>query len=57
MNPAAEIWEKVKAIMGAEMTATTLNTWFDDTRAVALEESRLVLYSPTRLKRDIITAR
>ena len=40
MNPAAEVWEKVKALMGAEMTATTLNTWFDDTQAVALEESR-----------------
>ena len=57
MNPAAEVWEKVKALMGAEMTATTLNTWFDDTQAVTLEESRLVLYSPTRFKRDIIAAR
>ena len=57
MNPAAEIWEKVKAIMGAEMTATTLNTWFDDTEAVSLEESRFVLYSPTRFKRDIIASR
>ena len=57
MNPAAEVWEKVKALMGAEMTTTTLNTWFDDTQAVALEESCLVLYSPTRFKRDIIAAR
>jgi chromosomal replication initiator protein len=57
MNPAAEVWEKVKTLMGAEMTATTLNTWFDDTQAVTLEESRLVLYSPTRFKRDIIAAR
>ena len=45
MNPAAEIWEKVKALMGSEMTATTLNTWFDDSQAVALEENRFVLYS------------
>ena len=57
MNPAAEVWEKVKALMGAEMTATTLNTWFDDTQAVALEESRLILYSPTQFKRDIIASR
>ena len=57
MNPAAEVWEKVKALMGAEMTATTLNTWFDDAEAVALEESRFVLYTPTRFKRDIIAAR
>ena len=57
MNPAAEVWEKVKALMGAEMTTTTLDTWFDDTQAVALEESRLVLYSPTQFKRDIIASR
>lgn len=57
MNPAQEIWEKVKALMGSEMTSTTLNTWFDDTQALALEDSRFILYSPTKFKRDIITAR
>ena len=57
MNPAAEIWEKVKSLMSAEMTATTLNTWFDDTEALALEENRFILYSPTRFKQEIITAR
>ena len=57
MNPAAEVWKKVKALMGAEMTATTLDTWFDDAQAVALQEDSFILYSPTRLKRDIIAAR
>ena len=57
MNPAVEVWNKVKALMGSEMTATTLNTWFDDTEAVSLEESRFILYSPSRFKRDIIAAR
>lgn len=57
MNPAAEVWGKVKALMGSEMTATTLNTWFDDTEAVSLEETRFILYSPSKLKRDIIAAR
>ena len=57
MNPAAEVWEKVKALMSAEMTATTLNTWFDDAEALALEESRFILYSPTRFKQEIITTR
>ena len=57
MNPAAEVWEKVKTLMGAEMTSTTLNTWFDDTQALSLEESRFILYSPTRFKQEIITAR
>ena len=57
MNPAAEVWNKVKALMGAEMTATTLNTWFDDAQAVALQEDRFILYTPTKLKRDIIASR
>lgn len=57
MNPAAEVWNKVRSLMGAEMTTTTLNTWFDDAQAIALEEDRFILYSPTRLKRDIIAAR
>lgn len=57
MNPAVEIWEKVKALMGAEMTTTTLNTWFDDAEAIALEESRFILYSPTKFKQEIIATR
>lgn len=57
MNPATEVWNKVKALMGAEMTSTTLNTWFDDTQAVALQEDSFILYSPTKLKRDIIASR
>lgn len=57
MNPAAEVWEKVKTLMSAEMTATTLNTWFDDTEALALEDSRFILYSPSKFKQEIISAR
>ncbi len=37
MNPAADIWAKVLALMQNEMTTTTINTWFDDTTAVELE--------------------
>ena len=57
MNMAADIWDKVLQLMQPDMTPTTINTWFDDARAVALEDDRFVLYSPTRFKRDIITAR
>lgn len=39
------------------MTATTINTWFDDAVAVALEEDRFVLHTPTNFKRDIILKR
>ena len=57
MNPAAEIWSKTLELMKGEMTPTTINTWFDDVTAVALEENRFVLYSPVPFKRDIINAR
>ena len=57
MNPAAEIWAKVIELMQTDMTATTINTWFDDASAVSLDENRFVLYSPTRFKRDIIASR
>ena len=57
MNPAADVWAKVLTLMQPEMTATTINTWFDDATAVALEDDRFVLYSPTRFKRDIIATR
>ena len=40
-----------------DMTATTINTWFDDCTAVALEEDRFVIHSPTNFKRDIIVSR
>ena len=43
--------------MENDMTATTINTWFDDAVAVALEEDRFILHTPTNFKRDIIIKR
>ena len=57
MNSAAAVWTKVLSLMEREMTSTTINTWFDDVRAVALEESRFILCSPDSFKRDIIRQR
>jgi len=57
MNSAADIWAKVMTLMQADMTPTTLNTWFGDTTAVDLDEDRLILCSPTPFNRDIITKR
>lgn len=57
MNSAAEIWKRAMALMEADLTATTISTWFDDAEAVALEEDRLVLYVPSNFKRDIIVSR
>ena len=57
MNLPADIWTKVLSLMEAEMTATTLNTWFDDASAVSLDENRFVLHTPSNFKRDIILSR
>ena len=40
MNPAEDIWNKVLELMKNDMTTTTINTWFEDASAVALEIGR-----------------
>ena len=57
MNSAPEIWKRVLSLMETELTSTTLSTWFDDAEALSLEADRLVLYTPTGFKRDIIVSR
>ncbi len=57
MNSAAAVWTKVLALLENEMTPTTIKTWFEDVRAIALEESRFVICSPDALNRDVIRQR
>ena len=57
MNSAADVWEKVKSLMEADMTAVAIETWFGDTEAVALEDTRMVLCVPSEFKRNIIRSR
>lgn len=57
MNSAADIWGKVLVLLENEMTSTTINTWFDDTEAIALEENRFLLYTPSDFKKEIIESR
>ena len=57
MSSAAEIWKRVLALMEGDLTATTLNTWFDDAQAISLDADKLVLYTPSDFKKDIIVSR
>ena len=57
MRSAADVWEKVKSLMEGSMTAVSIDTWFGDVEAVALEDTRLVLCVPTDFKRNIIRTR
>jgi len=57
MKSAVDIWEKVKQLMESEMTSVSIETWFGDVEAVALEESGLILCVPTDFKRNILRSR
>ena len=57
MNSAPAVWTKVLALLESEMTPTTIKTWFEDVRAIALEENRFVICSPDPLNRDVIRQR
>lgn len=57
MNSAADVWNKVKSLMEGEMTAVSIDTWFGDAEAVALEDTRFILCIPTEFKRDVIRSR
>ena len=57
MNSAAEIWERVLTLMEQTMTKTTITTWFSEAEAIALEESRFILYIPTDFKKEIVVSR
>ncbi|MBM6871407.1 chromosomal replication initiator protein DnaA [Pseudoflavonifractor phocaeensis] len=57
MNSPADVWAMVLKLMEADMTATTINTWFDDAKAVSLDAKQFVLYTPSNFKRDIILSR
>ena len=57
MNSPSELWARVLKLMEADLTPTTINTWFDDAEAVCLEEDRFVLYTPSNFKRDTIASR
>lgn len=57
MNSPADVWAKILSLMEADMTATTINTWFDDAKAISLDANRFVLHTPSNFKRDIILSR
>ena len=57
MNSIQDIWNMVLERMGTELYATTINTWFNDTIPVALENNTLILHCPSDFKRSTINDR
>lgn len=57
MNSLNDIWNSVLDALGESLTATSRATWFGDCSPVELSGSRLVVYTPSEFKRDIIQTR
>ena len=57
MNSAADVWNRVVAILGNNLTSTAIATWFDDCRVVDIHDDRFVLYTPSNFKKAVIEGR
>ena len=57
MNSATDVWNKVLKLLSNELTATAISTWFDDCQAVEIGDNKLVLYTPSNFKKDVIEGR
>ena len=57
MNSIQDIWSLILEQLSSRLTATTINTFFDDCRPIELRNGELVLYIPNSYKRDIVQQR
>ena len=57
MNSVSDVWKSITDVLAASLTPVTMKTWFDDCRAVDLDEKTLTLYTPSAFKRTVISQR
>ena len=57
MYASAYVWAKVLSYLEERMTSTIVSAYFDDAEVVELNDSHLILYSPSDFRRDLITRR
>ena len=57
MYSSAYVWAKILGHMEERMGAVTVSAWLDDAEVVELNDSHLILYSPSDFRRDIIVRR
>ena len=53
MNSPTDVWAKVLSLMEQELTATAVSTWFDDSVAVEMDNTRFVIHTPSNFKKEI----
>ena len=57
MYSSAYVWAKVLNYLEEHLGAVTISAWFDDAEVVELNETNLILYSPSDFRREIIRRR
>ncbi len=57
MNSVYDIWSSIMDMLSAELTSTSINTWFSDCKPIEISDTRLVIYTPADFKRGVIKSR
>ncbi len=57
VKSAADVWEKVKTMLEEDMTRVSIDTWFGDAEAVALESTRFLLCVSNDFKLGVVKDR
>ena len=57
MYSSAYVWAKIVSYLEERMTSTMVSASFDDAEVVELNDSHLILYSPSDFRREVITRR
>ena len=57
MNSPADVWNRALKLLSKELTATSMNTWFEESQAVEMTDEIFVISVPTDLQRDVILRR
>ena len=57
MYSSAYVWAKILGYMEERLGSVTVSAWLDDAEVVELNDSHLIVYSPSDFRRDIIRRR
>ena len=57
MYSSAYVWAKILSNLEERLGAVTISAWLDDAEVVELNETNLILYSPSDFRREIIRRR
>ena len=57
MYSSSYVWAKILGYLESHLTAPFVSTYFDDTEVVELTQDKLILYSPSPFRKDVISRR